>query len=216
MKNLLYKEIRLVVSPSVYLLALLSGLLLIPSYPYFVGISYCLIGVFITFKEAAEHKDHEFTALLPVSRNHIVLAKHISVMYIEMLQIVAAIPFAFISSLIINPSGNKVGMDANIAFFGFAFTAFSVFNLFFLPSYFKTGYKTGMPMLFGLVGYLVTIALLEGMVIIVPWLKQNIDGLLPATVFYQVVILAAGLLLYLGGFYLTYRLSIKNFNKVNL
>ena len=36
MKNLLYKEFRLAIHPSVYIFFALAALLLVPSYPYYV------------------------------------------------------------------------------------------------------------------------------------------------------------------------------------
>ena len=37
MKNLLYKEFRLAIHPTVYIFFLLTALLLVPSYPYYVS-----------------------------------------------------------------------------------------------------------------------------------------------------------------------------------
>ena len=38
---------------------------------------------------------------------------------------------------------NPVGIEANVAFYGFGLIIFSCFNFIFLTSYFQTGYKVG-------------------------------------------------------------------------
>ena len=57
MKNLLYKEFRLAIHPSVYVFFLLSALLLVPSYPYYVSFFYLTLGLFLTFKTNRAEND---------------------------------------------------------------------------------------------------------------------------------------------------------------
>lgn len=215
MKNLLYKEIKLVITPAAYMFACLSALLLIPSYPYCVGLSYCIFSIVTTFGVARANNDHQFTAMLPVSRNDIVKAKHMTVVFIELIQIITAVPFALLSSLVLNKQGNIVGMDANFAFFGMAFIAFSVFNIIFLPGYFKTGYKTGMPVIIGLTCYVLILALFETLTALIPFLKKNLDSLDGHTFIYQIPVLAIGILIYLITIFISYKISVKKFEKVS-
>jgi hypothetical protein len=154
--------------------------------------------------------------MLPVPRSHIVLAKHFTVFYTEMLSILVAIPCALISSLVINTNGNIVGMDANFAFFGMTFFAFGLFNVLFLPLYFKTGYKTGIPVLVGMTCYIVCFCLFEVIVNLFPYLKTHVDGLSPAGRPLRLVLLAAGLLFYVITMVVSYRISVKRFERVSL
>ena len=216
MKNLIYKELKLVIPPIAYTTPLLAGFLLIPNYTYFIGFVYCLVGIYTIFQKAVENKDHEFTAMLPISRNHIVKAKFSNVMLMELLQMLIAIPFALITSILITPAGTVAGTDANFALFGFVFMEFAVFNIIFLPSHFKTGHNVDAPMVLAGIGYFVSIGLIELIVNLVPTIKRHIDSLSPENFVYQIPILAAGILIYIGGTLLSYRLSIKNFNKANL
>jgi hypothetical protein len=87
MKNLLYKELKLVIPFPVFLFSLLSALLLIPSYPYVVGMMYFMFGVQIVFSLQRANMDQEFTMMLPVPRNQIVLCKHITIVFLEAVQI---------------------------------------------------------------------------------------------------------------------------------
>lgn len=216
MKNLLFKELRLVVTPGTYFFALCAALILVPAYPYAVGMSYCLMSILINFGAARANNDQEFTAMLPIPRSHVVLAKHITVFLTEIITLLIAVPCALVSAFVLNPGGNVVGMDANMAFFGFTLIEYSVFNLIFLPWYFRTGYKTGMPMAVGLSAYLLTLIGFELLVALTPGLAAAIDSLHPTNYIYQGTILGAGLIVYVLVMFITYLLSVRNFAKVSL
>src|SRR5699024_11865409 len=84
--TLLYKESRLVV-PLPYLgIVALALLNLIPHYPPVIGVSYVLPALLIAFAEANANKDHQFTISLPVARDRLVLARHLSVVALEVVQ----------------------------------------------------------------------------------------------------------------------------------
>lgn len=216
MKNLLIKEIKLVISPAVYLFCILSALLLIPAYPYIVGVSYFIFGIQITFGVARANNDHLFTAMLPIPRSDVVLAKHITVAFSEVIQLLAAVPFALITSLLLNKSGNPVGMDANFAFFGEALMAYSVFNVIFLPQYFKSGYKMGVPLLLALLGYILFVMIFEFTVAFVPSINAVIDGINPKNILIQSIVFIIGIIIYILSIYLSFEISKKRFLKVNL
>ncbi len=216
MKNLLYKELRLVLMPGTYFFALCAALVLVPAYPYAVGMAYCLMSILINFGTARANNDQEFTAMLPIPRNRVVVAKHFTVFFTELLSVLIAIPCAVVSAFVLNPNGNIVGMDANMAFFGFTLIEFSVFNLIFLPWYFRTGYKTGLPMAVGITAYLLTVVGFELMVALTPGVAAVIDSLHPTTYAYQAIILGAGIIVYVLVSIITYLLSVRNFAKVSL
>lgn len=216
MKNILYKELKLALHPVLYLFALTSALLLAPGYPYAVGMIYFIFGVQILFQTARANKDLEFTATLPVPRAAIVLSKHLSVMLLEILQLLIAVPFALVSSLVLNKGGNAVGLDANFALFGVTLAGYSVFNLVFLPLFYKTGYKLGVPFVLGIISYGIFAALVEIVIANVPALKSNLDSLNPDTFVYQIPLLFAGILIYTASLYLSYKVSVKNFEKISL
>lgn len=216
MIKLLKKELKLVISPAAYLFPLLSGLLLIPSYPYCVGIIYFIFGIQISFQMAYANRDIEFTSMLPLPRNMIVMSKILAVAFIESLQLLYAIPFAILTSFVINTSGNIVGMDANLAFFGFALIEMTAFNVAFLPNFFKTGYKMGFAFVYGISAMFLTIVLLEGLAGFVPALHSALDGFAADKLIFRIITLLVGLLIYFGGMVFSYKKSVANFNKVNL
>ena len=69
-------------------------------------------------------------------KEDVVKARTYTITAIELTHIVIAIPFAMISCLI-NPQGNAVGIDANFAFFGSVFVMYAIFNVIFLPMFYK-------------------------------------------------------------------------------
>lgn len=215
-KHLIYKELKLFIPFGIYLFSLLSLLLLVPNYPACVPLCYGILAVFIMFNISRGNKDLEFTSTLPIPRNDIVWSKHFSIIFLELLQIVVAIPCAIIADLILYPSGNLVGMDANFAFFGITLISFSVFNIIFLPLFFKSGYKTGFPALFGSLGYIITTMVFEVLIGFIPALKNNLDSLAVETFGYQMILLGLGIIVFITTTILSYKLSVKNFNKVSL
>ena len=215
MKNLLYKEFQLGIPKGIYAFALLSALLLIPAYPYIVGMGYVILAIFNTFAAAAANRDHEFTASLPVRRADIVLSKTAALLVLEGITLLAAVPFALLSSYAVNPAGNIVGMDANFAFFGFTFAEYGVFNAVFLPRYFRTGYKAGMPTLLGLIGYTLTGLVLELATQFAPALRV-LDSLDGATSGYRLIALFAGMAAFALCTLFACRRAVKNFENVNL
>lgn len=216
MKNLLYKEIRLVIQPPAYLFVLCAALLLIPAYPYFVGVSYFIFAIQINFSLMRANKDQEFTSMLPISRAQIVSGKTVSICFLEMLQLGLSVVFGLLSSFVVNKGGNPVGMDANAAFFGMTLIAYSVFNMIFIPKFFKTGYKMGFPLIFAIVGYLITVGIFELVVNLVPSLKISIDGLDPQYLWSRLIVLGFGIICYLFTLVLATKIAVKNFSKVSL
>jgi len=216
MKNIFYKELKLVVPTALYILfSLLAALVIIPNYPYFVAFGYAILAIFITFSLARDNKDIEFTSMLPIPRNDIVKSKLFTILFLEGVQIVACIPFAILSALVINTGGNLVGLDANFTLFGFAFIEFGVFNFIFIPQFFKTGYKIGISVFWGLTGYMLVALLLEGLVIAIPVLHNILDGYNVENIGYQILVLLVGLGFYILSAFLSYKRAVKNFDKVN-
>ena len=131
MKLLMKKEWKLVVTPVPLLFLLLSALVLVPSYPYYVTFFYNALGIFLMLQAARENRDVYYMALLPVTKRDVVRARFSTVVTLQLLQIAACIPFMLLrrSYAQIN---NPVGIEANLAFLGFGFVLMGLFNLTFL------------------------------------------------------------------------------------
>lgn len=216
MRTLINKEFRTVIKPYELIFLLMPILMLIPSYPYIVGMGFVIQGIFLYFNETRTNNDILFTALLPVSRNRIVGIKHFGVCFLEITTLLIAIPFACLSSYVVNPGGNPVGMDANMTLFGIVLIGFALFNIITLPNYFKTTYKIGFPILGGLIAFVLFYVVFEIIVAVVPSLSTTLDGVVGDTAIYRAIVLIVGVVAYVCATIASYKMSCKNFDKVGL
>lgn len=147
MWNLMHKELRLSINKFFLVLPFILGLLFfIPGWIYILVFMYFFwIAVPQIFGAYQSQRDYDFMSMLPVSKKEIVRSKILSIYFIELLHIVFAVIFVVIHNQIYG-SWNLF-MDTNVAFFGVAILMFGVFNIVFLPAYFKTAYFFGKPLL---------------------------------------------------------------------
>lgn len=216
MKNLLYKEFTLAAHPTIYLFLLFDMMLLIPSYPYYVAFIYTALSVFLVFLTGRENRDIFYTAMLPVRKRDIVRARCLLIAIIELAQVVLAIPFAVLT-VQINPIGfNKAGIEANVAFFGLVLIMYALFNLLFLPIFYKTGYSAGKAFAVAGTVMLVYVAAAEIAVQLIRPLKVNLDTTRPDMMVRQLPLLAAGIVIYAAATALACKISGDRFEKVDL
>lgn len=217
MKELLYKEFKLAAHPTTYLFLLLGMMLLIPAYPYYVAFIYTCLGVFFIFLSARENQDILYTVSLPVRKSDVVKSRCLMVAIIELAQIIVSIPFAIIGTRINpNPLGNVVGIEANVAFFGFVLIMFALFNIIFLPVFYKTATKVGTSLLFGGIAVTLYIVAVEVAVQQIGFLKTTLDTSDPAMMLKQLPILIFGIGIFFFTLWLAYKKSAQNFEKVDL
>jgi hypothetical protein len=215
MNNLLAKEFKLSVHVTSYLFLLLSPMLLIPNYPYYVVFFYQTLGIFFMFMNGNITNDVFFTALLPVRKRDAVKARLVTVVLFELLQIAVCIPFAVLRNTLI-PMENAAGMEANVALFGLVLVLYGVFNLVFLPAFYKTAYKTGTPYLYACSAMVVFVIATEAAVNLVPVLKASLDTVSPVFLPQQLMVLAAGVVLFAGMTFFAYTQSAKRFEQLDL
>lgn len=103
MKELLNKELKLVLHPTNILFIPLAFMLFIPNYPYLVIMFYTCLGVFFMCQFGRENNDVFFTMMLPVEKHKTVLARIISVSLLELLEIAVCVPIALLRAKIMTP-----------------------------------------------------------------------------------------------------------------
>ena len=216
MKHLLYKELRLAKHPTMFLFLLFSAMLLIPSYPYYVAFIYTCLSVFFVFLQGRENNDLSFTALLPVRKRDIVRARCLLVVLMQLAQVLVSLPCAIVGARINPLGGNAAGIEANAAFFGLVLVMYALFNLLFLPAFYRPGYRVGRAFLFAGAAVLVYIVAAELLVQCVPALKASLDTFDPATRGTRLFVLLLGAGLYAAGSLLACRLSERRFARVDL
>jgi ABC-2 type transport system permease protein len=216
MKNLLYKDYKLFWTATIYIYLLFGIFLLIPSWPYFIAFGYIIwIGFVSAFFMGRSNQDVFFSVSLPVRKKDTVLARVCSIAAIELLQIIVAVPFAVINNVVYS-NGNGAGMNANFAFFGSMFIMYAIFNIIFLPGFYKTAYNLGKPMLLAVLAAFVFASLVNVAVMLVPALKTNLNGLGTDHIASQLPVLLIGIALFVGLTWLAYKISANRFEKVDL
>lgn len=215
MLNLLKKEISLVVHPTVYIFLALSMMLIIPNYPYYVVFFYTGLAIFFTCLNGRENNDVLYSMMLPISKKEIVKSRFTLVILLEIAQILLAIPFAIIRQKMNVPS-NQVGLEANIALFGFSLIMLGIFNMVFFLLYYKDVNKVGVAFVYSSIGVFIYIAIIETCVHIVPFFKNILDTKDTMYISYKLLMLALGIVIYTVLTIMTYRKSVKLFEKYDI
>ena len=216
MIKLFKKDLKLNMHPALYLFALLGAMILIPNYPYIVGIGYTIMHVMVYLQFVNENRSQEFSATLPIKRSDIV-SSTTAVFAVCQLSNVAVAAICAYPSALINPNdGNFVGLDANLTFFGVALACLGLFNLVVIPRYFKSGYKYGATLVIGLLSFVALYLACEVPIQAIPALSKSLDGYDAAYVWARLTVLLAGVIMYCVLTYLANRIATKKFERVNL
>lgn len=213
MFNLLYKELRLAAHPTYYIFILMGALVFVPSYPYTVVFLFGCLACFITFMYGRETNDIFYTALLPVKKRDTVKAKLLLIVLAQMVQLLLSLPFALMRVHVL-PDGNPVGIEANVAYYGFGLIIFTVFNLLFVPRFFRTAHQVGNAFLVSMVPVSLCMIAVEVLAHVpaLAWL----DSVAPADLMKQLPILIAGIVIYAAGIWLAYNVGARRFERVDL
>ncbi|NLW71141.1 MAG: hypothetical protein GX061_08690 [Eubacteriaceae bacterium] len=216
MKALLNKEFKLCLHPTNLIFLSMALMLLIPSYPYYVAFFYTTLGIFFMFITGRETGDVVFSALLPIRKRDIVKARVVNIAIIEAVQLIISVPFALLGAKI-NPYGfNAVGMEANAAFFGLVMIMFTVFNISFIPAFYRTAHKAGGPFALGSTLVFIYIVAAEGAVNLLPFFKNCLDNFDAAYLPLRLGVLSAGIVIWALGLFAAFKKAAANFEKVDI
>lgn len=213
MTKLLYKEICLCAHPTSLVFACLGCLVLVPAYPYSVIFLFGCLAPYITFVNARETSDPWYTAILPLTKRESVLGKVLLTVSFQLFQLLFSVPFALLRNAL-HMANNPVGLDAAAAWYGFGLMIYAVFDFAFLTSFYKSGYKAGKAFLFASIPLVSMMTLVEAASHIAPlaWL----DRATPDDLLKQLPILLAGMVSYAVLLPLAYRISAKQYEKIDL
>ncbi|WP_178024887.1 ABC-2 transporter permease [uncultured Paenibacillus sp.] len=217
MVNLIKKDIRLGVHPLFLIMPLLTGaLMFIPGWIYFIVILYfCWITVPNMFNQFRSQNDLMFTSMMPVTKRDIVKARVFVVAGLEMAHVVVALVFGMITSRIY-PDLTYIFFPPNLGFFGLCFAMLAIFNLVFIPMYYKTAYKFGMALLGSTVAATLFAAITQWIGIQNKTINRIFYGTEANSVALQPYILIAGILVFLALTVIAYRIAVKRFLQVEI
>lgn len=212
MKHLVYKEVTLSIHKFFFILPILLGaLLLIPNWIFTIALMYLIwISVPQIYSGYLAQGDYNFTAVLPINRNDIVKSKVYALFILEGIHIFFALLFGILHNILYGSF--NIFMDINIAFFGLMMLLYAVFNLVFLPGYFKTAHYFGKPIIYGVIATLVYGFLLEYGVIRFEFIRNILEGSIGSQ--FIVLLITSTVAIILS--YLSVQLSQANFKNIDL
>lgn len=172
MKALIYKEFKLAMHPMCYLFVILFPLMiLIPSYPLGIGFIYvlsCYPVLFLGANKGQQSNDLLYSTLLPVRKKDIVLARILTVIFMQLAFILITSAFypaarvihEAIKSSSKNPKDYFIpgfGHDSYVLVLAMAIIGYALADLIFFPIYYKKGKSIVMSTLFTIFGFVVYI-----------------------------------------------------------
>ena len=226
MKALLFKELRLAMHPICYVfIVLFPFMILIPSYPLGIGFIYvltCYPILFLGANKGQQSNDLLYSTLLPVRKKDIVMARILTVIFMQIafiLVMTALYPVARIINNAIaqsaeNPSEYMIpglGLDSYVLLVAIALIGYAIADIIFFPIYYKHGKSIVMSTLFTILGFVVYIGIFT---IGLPFIP-GLDILNNLHLGIQFAILAAAILISFGLHVVVYKVSSKRLEMVD-
>ena len=217
MRNVLRKEMRLSASVLSYLFILFGLMFFLPGYPILCGAFFVSLGLFQSFQTAREANDFVFSALLPIAKKDVVKGKYLFVCMIEGCAFLLMACAVVLRMTVFSQSDvyqNNALMNANFFALGMACVIFGLFNWIFVCGFFKTAYKFARPF--------VTFIIICFLVIILAEALHHVPGLEALNAFgtdniaVQLIMLAAGILIFLLITVLSCKRACMQFEKIDL
>lgn len=211
MRKLLYKEFSLTINKFFLLLPLIISLLffipnwifsLVFMYFFWISIPQILVGY-------AAQQDFPFISMLPASKKDVVISKTLSIYILELLHIVLGLVFGLIHNAIYGQF--NLFMEINPAFFGVMFIMYGIFNIIVFPQFYKTAYKFGLPVIFGVVATILFAGILEYGVIKIPAITNILKSSSSTT---QLLVLGIGILVGVVFSAIATKQSVKNYKSI--
>ena len=226
MKALIYKELKLAMHPICYVfIVLFPFMILIPSYPLGIGFIYvltCYPILFLGANKGQQSNDLLYSTLLPVRKKDIVMARILTVIFMQIafiLVMTALYPVARIINNAIAQSAEKpneymipgLGLDSYVLLLAIALIGYAIADIIFFPIYYKHGKSIVMSTLFTILGFVIYIGVVTIGLPFVPGLGilNNLN------IGIQFAILTAAILISFALHIIVYKVSAKRLEKVD-
>ena len=226
MKALIYKELKLAMHPICYVfIVLFPFMILIPSYPLGIGFIYvltCYPILFLGANKGQQSNDLLYSTLLPVRKKDIVMARILTVIFMQIafiLVMTALYPVARIINNAIAQSAENpneymipgLGLDSYVLLVAIALIGYAIADIIFFPIYYKHGKSIVMSTLFTILGFVVYIGIFT---IGLPFIP-GLDILNNLHLGIQFAILGAAILISFGLHVVVYKVSSKRLEMVD-
>ena len=224
MKPLIYKELKLAMHPICYVfIAVFPLMILIPSYPIAIGFIYvltCYPILFLGANKGQQSNDLLYSALLPVRKKDIVMARIITVAlmqfaFIAILSALYPVGYGISQSIIVEGEGELVtpglGFESYVLILAIAIIGFSLADLIFFPIYYKNGKSIVMSTLLMILGFVIYLGFFT---IAFPYIP-GLEGINHLPLYAQFIALGVALIVYVLLHALTFKISAKELEKVD-
>lgn len=215
MKNLLIKEFKLAMHPTVPIFIALSLMVLIPNYPFYVTFFYTTLGLFFVCLGGRENHDIDYTLMLPVRKQDVVRARIGFFVIVEIVQLLATSLVILLRSAL-GEGTNLAGMDANIAFFGLSLIMLGVYNYLFFTRYYRAPDKVGSVFAVCAVMFFLMIGAAEACAFAVPFVRDRLDTPDPLFLMEKLATLAAGIAVFVWLTWLGCRKACTSFEGLDI
>ncbi len=217
MRNILRKEMKLSASVLSYLFILFGLMFLLPGYPILCGAFFVSLGLFQSFQSAREANDIVFSVLLPVAKKDVVKGKYLFVCMIEvcaflLMALAVILRMTALSQSVVYRSNAL--MNANFFALGTACVIFGLFNWIFVGGFFRTAYKFARPFVTFIITCFLVIFAAEALHHIPGLEKLNAFG--TDDIALQLILLAAGVLIFLLMTALSCKKACEKFERIDL
>ena len=218
MLNLIKKELSLCLHPTAFVFLFFAVLVFVPNYPYEVIFFFSCLSIFFCCMMTRENGDIAFSCTLPIKKEHIPFAKMIVVFGLQciillLVGIIGAIKGAVLPA---EQYVNQAGISANLALVGNGAILLGIFNLIFFPCYFKKPDKIGVPFVIAAIVLFVLIGVFIVLRWVTPLYSITLNGLNSESTGAKIVALAIGVAVYVVLSAISCKLSMKNFQKIDV
>ena len=227
MKALLYKELKLAMHPICYIfIALFPLMILIPSYPLFVGFIYVLVCypvLFLGANKGQQSNDLLYSVLLPIRKKDIVLARLMTVILMQLAYIALAsclYPLALAINHIVKeaePELTSVGLGLNgyVSLLAIAITGYAIADMIYFPIYYKKGKSIVLSTLLMILGNSIFLVMLTVVIPYIPGCEGYTKLLCESGVGIQFAFLGAAIIISAALHFVAYKISAKRLELVD-
>ena len=227
MKALLYKELKLAMHPMCYLfIVMFPFMILIPSYPLFVGFIYVLVCypvLFLGANKGQQSNDLLYSVLLPIRKRDIVLARMMTVILMQF-TFIAIVSCLYPLALALNNAAREaspeltdigLGLSGYVSVVAIAIVSYALADIIYFPIYYKKGKSI---VLSTLLMIFVTSIFLTVFTVIIPYIP-GCEGyktlLCDSGVGIQFAFLGGALVIYALIHFIAYKISAKRLELVD-
>lgn len=217
MHNLVMKDLKLGINPWFLAMPFFTGaLMLVPGWIYLIVLQYFFwISIPNIFGQFKAQNDLIFTTTMPVSRTDMVKARVIVIVILELLHIIVAMIFGLFT-IRLYPNMIYYFFAPHMGFWGLCFVMLAIFNIIFIPMYYKTAYKYGSAVTASITATLLFSVGLQWLGIQNSFVFNTFNGTGADNTTMQLLILLVGIAIFSIFTIAACKIAIKRFEKVDI